>query len=73
MELYYMWVVVVFAFVTNVRKFSTSFYFCGEERFFHVINIPIIVIKPKTSFEWNFVTEVFLVTEFSMYGVGAYL
>ena len=67
-----LWVIVLFAYETNACKFSTSFNFCGRERSFHIVNIPIIVIKPEACFKCDFVTEVFFVAKFSMYGVCAY-
>ena len=44
-------IVVVFAHETRACKFSTSFNFnfCGKERSFHIVNIPIMVIKPEAS------------------------
>ena len=63
----------MFADKTNASKFSTSLNFCGVGRSFHFVNIPIILIKPKASFECIFVTEAFFITEFSVYGVGSCL
>ena len=52
----------MFAYETNACKSSVSFIFCGKERSFHFVNIPIIVIKPEASVECNFVTEAFFNT-----------
>ena len=50
-KLYYLWVIMVFTYETNAGKFYTSFIFFAKERFFHIVNRPIIVIKPNTSVE----------------------
>ena len=65
-KLQYLWVIVMFTDETNPCKYSTSFNFCGKERSFHIVSIPIIVIKPKASFKCDFVTEAFSVTKFSV-------
>ena len=46
-KLYPLWAVVVFTSETNACNFSTTFNFCGKERFFHIVNIPIIAINLK--------------------------
>ena len=63
----------MFTYETNVFMFSMNFNFCGKERSFHFVNIPIIVIKPEGSFKCDFVTEAFFVSMFSVYGIGSYL
>ena len=70
-KLYYLCVIVMFTNETNLCKFSTSFYFCGKELSFHIVDIPIIVIKLKASFNFDFVTEAFFITKFSVYGISA--
>ena len=47
--------------------------FLWEKKFFHIVNIPIIMIKPKAYFKCNFVAEAFLVTKFSVDGISSYL
>ena len=44
-KLYNLWMIVMFAYETNAFKFSTSFNFCGKERFFHIVNIPITKLQ----------------------------
>ena len=63
----------MFSYETIACKISTSFNFWGKERSFHIVNRPIIVIKPKTSYKCDFVTEVFSVAKFSVYGISSYL
>ena len=68
-----MYGLVMFTYETNEFKFSTRFNFCGKERSVHIVNIPIVVIKPEAYFKWDFLAKAFIVAKFSMYGLGAYL
>ena len=64
-KLYQLWVIVVFTYKINLRRFSTSFNFCGKERSFHFVNIPITVINPGASLKWVFVEKVFFWLNFA--------
>ena len=68
-KLYYLCVIVVFTYETNACKFSTNFNFCGKEWSFHILDIPLIVIKSEASFKWGFVTKTFLIAKFSVYSL----
>ena len=59
-KLYYLLVILVFTYETNACKFSTSFNFCGKERFCHIVDIPIILIKPEASFRRDLVKKLSL-------------
>ena len=40
-KLYHLRVIVMFTYETKACKFSASFNFCGKERSFHIVSIPI--------------------------------
>ena len=56
--------IVLIGYENNPHKFSTGLNFFREKRFFHIVNIPIIVINPVAFFRGDFVAKAFLVARF---------